>query len=78
MKANSKMKNYLGSVLTESMNNLTIDLAKVENLIFPNFFEWDDCILLNQKKIMDFQLIFYLISLYLIEQRLKLIITMFT
>lgn len=51
MKTNSKMKQYLDSLVkTGSIDNFTIDLTRVESIIFPIFFEWDDCILLSQER----------------------------
>jgi len=49
MKTNSKMKQYLDSVKTNEMNSITIDLTKIENIIFPEFIAWDDCVLLSQE-----------------------------
>ncbi|MBD7970442.1 hypothetical protein [Paenibacillus gallinarum] len=50
MKTNSKMKQYLDSMKTGSMNNISNELSKIENIILPRFFEWDGCVLLNQEK----------------------------
>ncbi|SMG49190.1 hypothetical protein [Paenibacillus aquistagni] len=51
MKTNAKMKQYIDTVKTNSMmNNFTIDFTALESIIFPSFFEWDDCVLLSQLK----------------------------
>lgn len=49
MRTNSKMKQYLDSLMKNNrINNFTIDLIKIESIIFPNFFEWDGCVLLSR------------------------------
>ncbi|GAA3408993.1 hypothetical protein ACFFNY_08585 [Paenibacillus hodogayensis] len=48
MKTNAKMKQHIDSVKTDSKDNFSIDLTRVENIIFPKFFEWDGCVLLSQ------------------------------
>lgn len=50
MKTNDKMKQHIDSVKTDRMNNFSIDLTRVENIIFPKFFEWDGCVLLSQDR----------------------------
>lgn len=51
MKTNSKMKQYLAPLLNlESTESVSIDLKRVESIIFPKFFEWDGCVLLSQQQ----------------------------
>lgn len=50
MKTNAKMKQYIDTVKTDSMINPTIDFTSLESIIFPSFFEWNDCVLLSQRK----------------------------
>lgn len=49
MKTNLKMKQYLDS-LVKTEYNFTINLKRIENIIFPKFFDWDGCVLLSQDR----------------------------
>ncbi|MWC31402.1 hypothetical protein [Paenibacillus sp. MMS18-CY102] len=49
MKTNSKMRKCFDS-LVKTDGNFTIDLTRIESVIFPKFFEWDGCVLLSQER----------------------------
>lgn len=50
MKTNTKMKPYLDTLKTDKKHNFTFDLVSVESIIFPEFLEWDGCVLLSQER----------------------------
>lgn len=50
MKTNTRMQRYLDAIQTEKKNNCNLDLSNVENIIFPEFLEWDGCVLLKHDR----------------------------
>ncbi|MEK5056886.1 hypothetical protein [Paenibacillus sp. FSL H7-0326] len=44
------MKQYINTIKTENVNNFTVEFNRLENIIFPSFLEWDNCVLLSQQK----------------------------
>lgn len=51
MKTNSKMQKFLNEVVyKEKQSEIKIDFNTAKNIIFPEFFEWEDCVLLRQDR----------------------------
>ncbi|EPY14884.1 hypothetical protein [Paenibacillus alvei] len=52
MKLNSKMQHYLDGLASTELrtNNYNINLNGVKEVVFPEFIEWDGCVLLKQEK----------------------------
>lgn len=52
LKLNSKMQQYLDGLTSAELqiNNYNIDLNGVKEVVFPEFIEWDGCVLLKQEK----------------------------
>lgn len=51
MKINSKMQKFLDEVVNkEKQSEIKIDFNTAKNIIFPEFFEWEGCVLLRQER----------------------------
>jgi hypothetical protein len=51
LKINSKMQKFLDEIVDkEKQSEIKIDFNTAKNIIFPEFFEWEGCVLLRQDR----------------------------